>query len=232
MTKEKKHSNRPPMTAEEKEEARITREEYPRGKQAPAKLIPFQKILDAKIAILNGKSEAQAAKELSLTVLTMRDRIARLDEVMSSNTPALTVERQIISEALSDKLKPIKEELSLKSLEIIRKADQIVLERLQLSPEDVSTKDVLRAAEQHSQRLARITGLEEAPEVDPASAAIDRAKTINVFVNTTFKNHLDKLKDERKTTNTVDLTPIYVEDNDKEDDASSNYEENNENNKE
>lgn len=180
------------------------------------KKVPFQSLIDAQMSIITGSTPAQAAKEVGMPTKLMEDRLSRVNEVLSSNTPALTVERQLISEALSDKLKPIKEELAIKSLEIIREADKIVLQRLQGQPEELKMKDVLKASEQHSQRIARITGLEEDPEVDPSKAGLDRAKTINFFVNNTFKNHLDKLKEERVTTNTIDVTPTIIKNEEKE----------------
>lgn len=175
----------------------------------PNKIIPFQTILDARIDILAGMSPTAAAKKNGLSVKVMQDRLARIDEITTSNLPALSTDQKIISEALSDKMKPIKEELSLKSLEIVREADKIILDRLKTQPEEVSTKDVLRASESHSGRFARITGFEEDPTAGNNGDEKIRIKNVNVFIDNTFKNHREKLEHERTKVNDTTPTPIY-----------------------
>jgi hypothetical protein len=172
--------------------------------------IPFNTILDAKIDLIQGMSASDVSLKHGVSKTILDDRIARVDEISNSTLPALSVERAIISEALADRLKPIKEELSLKSLEIVREADKIVLERLMINPDDLSTKDVLRASEAHSARLARITGLEE----DPTAGGDDptlRAKNVNVFIQNIFKSHKEKLERDRLGVNYTAPKPIYDE---------------------
>ena len=139
----------------------------------------------------------------------LKDRLERIDEVLESNLPTLSTERQLISQALSEKLKPIKEELSMKSLEILRQADDIILNRLITNPDDMDTKDVLKASDQHSSRLARITGMEEDPSAGADPNA--RAKVINTFVQNIFHNHAKKLQEDRGKVNDTSPTPVDAE---------------------
>jgi hypothetical protein len=175
----------------------------------PTKRVPFQSIVDAKIDILSGSSISEASKKHGISKTLLKDRLERIDEVLESDLPALTTERQLISQALSDKLKPIKEELSMKSLEILKKADDIILDRLANAPDDMDTKDVLKASDQHSARLARITGIEEDPGAGTDPNA--RAKVINTFVQNIFHNHTKKLEKDRGRINDTSLTPIDIE---------------------
>lgn len=175
----------------------------------PSKKIPFQTIIDAKIDELSGMSKTKISKKHKIAPAILKDRLERIDNVLESTLPSLSVERKLISEALSDKLRPIKEELSLKSLEIVRKADNIIYERLTSNPDDVDTKDVLKASEMHASRLARITGIEEDPTAgyDPNA----RSRVVNTFVQNIFNNHNKILETERDAVNDTTPTPIEVE---------------------
>lgn len=180
----------------------------PKKPVKPNKIVPFQKIVDAKVDYLSGMSFKKISEKHNLPINILKDRLERIDNVLESNLPALSTERKLISEALSEKLKPIKEELSLKSLEIVRKADEIILNRLLSSPDDVDTKDILKASDQHSSRLARITGLEEDP-----SAGSDpnlRSKVVNTYIQNIFNSHAKNLEEERLKVNDTTPAPIEV----------------------
>lgn len=172
----------------------------------PNKKVPFQTIIDAKIDEISGMSQKKISKKHKIAPTILKDRLERIDNVLESRLPALSVERQIISEALSEKLKPIKEELSLKSLEIIRKADEIIYQRLTTEPDEITTKDVLRASDIHSSRLARITGIEEDPGAGTDPNA--RAKIVNTYVQNIFNNHAKNLEQERLSVNDTTPTPV------------------------
>jgi len=175
----------------------------------PNKKVPFQSLIDAKVDILSGMSKAKASKKHGISVKILEDRLERIDNTLESKLPALSVERQLISDALSEKLRPIKEELSMKSLEILRKADEIILNRLQTDAEAMDTKDILKASDQHSSRLARITGMEEDPGAGTDPNA--RSKVVNTFVQNIFHNHTKKLEEDRGKINDTSPTPIDVE---------------------
>lgn len=171
--------------------------------------IPLQTLIDIKAAIIGGATFPQMCREYKIPAKVLEDRLLNLDSLMSSNSPATSLERKIIEETLSDHLKPIKTKLSFNSLEIIDEADKIVLERLKINPNEMSTKDVLRASDVHSKRLARITGLEEDPDAGKDDGAMERVKTVNVFIQNTFKGHSEKLESERLKVNDTTPTPIY-----------------------
>lgn len=168
----------------------------------PQKKIPLQSILDAKVDYLSGMTIKEVSSKHKISVSVLKDRFSRIDEISESNLPALSMERKIISDALSNHLKPIKEELSMASYEIVKAADSLVLERILNEPEDVSTKDLLRASDSHSQRLARITGMEEDPLAgkpkDPARA--------NIMIQNIFNRILPKnVVNEENNPETIDI---------------------------
>jgi len=175
----------------------------------PKKKIPFQTIIDAKIDEISGMNQKKIAKKHKIAPTILKDRLERIDSVLNSSLPALSVERQLISEALSEKLKPIKEELSLKSLEIIRKADDIIYQRLVTEPDEMKTADILKASDQYSSRFARITGMEEAPNAGSDPNA--RTRVVNTFVQNIFNNHAKNLEQERLNVNDTTPTPIDTE---------------------
>lgn len=169
--------------------------------------IPLSVLVEAQADIIGGLPPAQAAKRHGLRPKALEQATERVGLIMSSDSPLMSVERQIISEAITDRLKPIKEELALKSLEIIRKADQELSNRLS-EPETLKTRDILSISDIHSKRLARITGMEEDPNAggdDPNA----RTKNVNIFVKNIFKGHKDKLEKEREQVNDTTLTPVY-----------------------
>ena len=175
----------------------------------PSKKIPFQSLVDAKIDVISGMSLTAASEKHGIRPAVLKDRLERVDAVLESNIPSLSVDRHIITDALSEKMKPIKEELSLKSLDIVREADKIVLERLKENPDEISTKDVLRASAEHSSRLARITGMEEDPNAGiPGDEAL-RNRNINIFVQNIVNGHKEKLEKEREHVNDTTPTPVY-----------------------
>jgi hypothetical protein len=172
--------------------------------------IKSETIIDAKLDQLAGLSDKEIAAKNGVSPARLNKAILRVDEVMNDKTELFSVERQIIKEAISDRLMPLKEELAIKSLEILRKADIIVSDRLD-APELISTKEALKISDTHSRRLARIVGLEEDPNAGGADPE-ERAKTVNIFVQNIFKSHNDKLKQERDGVNDTTLTPVYEAD--------------------
>lgn len=171
----------------------------------PVKMVPLQKLLDAKIRLLGGESVKDVSKDLNISPNVLDDRLRRIDELSGSTLPALSVERKIISEAISNHLRPIKEELSLNSLEIVRKADEIILNKLNIEGESLELRDVLKASDSHEARLARITGLEEHPE-QGSNPIQDRNNRVSIFIQNMFAGHSDKLSREREIVNENPLT--------------------------
>lgn len=171
--------------------------------------IPLQTLIDIKARIIGGATFPQMCREYHLPAKVLEDRLLNLDSLISSDSPSTSLERKIIEETLSDHLKPIKTKLSFNSLEIIDEADKIVLERLKTNPDELSTKDVLRASDVHSKRLARITGLEEDPDAGKDNGNLERVKTVNVFIKNTFREHREKLEKERRMVNDTTPTPVY-----------------------
>jgi len=178
----------------------------------PQKLIPLQKILDARIRILGGESESSVAKDLKISVSTLQDRMERLDEIEASSLPALTVDQRIINETISDHLRPIKLELSTNALEIVRKADKLIKERLDREGDSIGVKDLVKTADSFEGRLARIVPIEELPEAGPVDQQ-KRRTVINNFVHQNIINqHINKLEKDRLAVNDVgiDNKPIDV----------------------
>lgn len=168
-------------------------------------------LLDANIRVLAGEPKKKVAKDLQLTVPVMEDRLARLEEVSESTLPAIGLERQIISEALSEHLKPIKEALSLKALEIVKRADDLTLEKLNVTPiGDLKLPDIVKTADSYESRLARITGLEEHPDQGSGQSQ-DKAKRISIFVENMFAGHSEKLAKEREKNNNIKENNKQVE---------------------
>jgi len=173
----------------------------------PTTPVPFQAVFDASVDIISGKSLSASAKKQGISPGILADRITRIEEVSNSNLQTMSLERKIISEALTTRLKPLKEELSLKSLDIIRKADSIILSRLTSDSDEMKTSDVLKASEVHAGRFARITGIEEDP--DGGVDAGDRTKFINHVTQNIFNIHKEKLEDQRTKVNDITPTPVY-----------------------
>lgn len=151
-------------------------------------------LLDANIRLLAGESIKVVSKDVGLSEHVLKDRLRRINEFKSSTIPALSMDQQIISESLSEHLKPIKESLSLNSLEIVRRADELTLQKLNETPlEDLKLKDLVTTADSHESRLARITGLEDHPD-QGANSSKERVNRISVFVENMFAGHSEKLK--------------------------------------
>lgn len=182
-------------------------------KESPKKLIPLSSIVQANmdIAIL-GKTKEEAERTNHLPKGTIENVNAKIGEIITSDDPNMALQRQIISEALTDRLKPIKEELSFKSLELAKKADLIIEERLENRPDMISDKNLLAISDIHSKRLARLTGIEE----DPYAGNNDkdeRNKTVNIMVQNIFQGHKERLERERAgiNYNPIDIDPIQGE---------------------
>lgn len=168
----------------------------------PNKIIPFQTILDAKIDHISGMTMKEVSIKHNLSITTLEDRFARIDAITSSTLPAITTEQKIISEALSDHLKPIKEQLSLKSLDIIRLADDLVEQKLKNNTEDITIKDAIKASEAFSNRLAHLTGIEEAP----AQQNNNDKTVVNTYIQNIFNRLIPEEKQKEKE-QPIDITP-------------------------
>lgn len=174
-----------------------------------SKEIPIDALIESELGKINGLSSRAIHKITNVPAKAIAAVQGRVSEVMASNSPELAFERQIISEAITDRLKPLKEELALKSLEIVRVADDLLLDELNSGM--MKTKDVIRVSDSHSKRLARIVGLEEDPGAgggDPNEAN----KTVNIYIKNMFSGHKKKLEEERNSVNDISLTPIYEAD--------------------
>lgn len=179
------------------------------------KSIPLTVLVDAEIDKIQGMSDAAIAKKNGVARGALKKRQEKLSVIIESTSPMMEFERKIISDVISDRLKPIKEELALKSLEIVRQADGIVVERLTNQPKKIKMKDLISISDTHSKRLARITGIEEDPGAGTDTP--ERTKFINTYTQNIFNIHDKKLEDERLKVNDTTPTPIYddVSKNDK-----------------
>lgn len=173
--------------------------------------IKLQTIIDAELEILGGVDLKDVAKKYGIKPKQFNQSIERVSEIMNSDAPELALERKIISEALTEKMKPIKEQLALKSLEIINEADKLISDRMKSDPDQVKTKDLVNISDNHSKRLARITGMEEDPNAGTDNDKT-RVKKVNIFIQNIFGNHKEKLEKERDKVNDIELTPVYEED--------------------
>lgn len=163
--------------------------------------IKFSTIVAAQAENLIGASDAKLKQKFGISKKKLESTALKLNEIVSSNSPNLTLEKKIISEAISDHLKPIKEELALKSLEIIRKADEVLLQRLD-SPEIIRTGEMVGVSDVYSKRLARLTGIEEDPNAGKEPE--ERSKNVNIFVQNIFAEHKKNLEKKRNLINVVD----------------------------
>lgn len=161
----------------------------------------FDAIVEAYIRYLGGEALSKIGKDLKLSQDVLEDRFKRLDLASNSKLPSLSMERQLINEVLSDKLKPIKEELSVRAVEILREADDIIITKLRNERDSLKLSDLVKAADSYEGRLARITGLEEDPSQGPDRN--DRNNRVNIFIKELFPNHSDKLDNDRKKVNDI-----------------------------
>lgn len=174
-------------------------------------LSPLSSVVQANLdVIVQGKTPEQAEKDNELPKGTLHKVDAKVGELMQSTDPSTALQRRIISEALTDRLKPIKEDLSVKSLELTQKADNILAERLEKSAGMISDKNLLAISDIHSKRLARLTGLEEDPTAGKDDPSL-RAKTVNIMVQNIFQGHRQKLERERAGINCQPIEPEPIQ---------------------
>lgn len=174
-------------------------------------LSPLSSVVQANLdVIVQGKTPEQAEKDNELPKGTLHKVDAKVGELMQSTDPSTALQRRIISEALTDRLKPIKEDLSVKSLELTQKADNILAERLEKSAGMISDKNLLAISDIHSKRLARLTGLEEDPTAGKDDPSL-RAKTVNIMVQNIFQSHRQKLERERAGINCQPIEPEPIQ---------------------
>ena len=174
-------------------------------------LSPLSSVVQANLdVIIQGKTPEQAEKDNELPKGTLHKVDAKVGELMQSTDPNTALQRRIISEALTDRLKPIKEDLSVKSLELTQKADNILAERLEKSAGMISDKNLLAISDIHSKRLARLTGLEEDPTAGNDDPSL-RAKTVNIMVQNIFQGHRQKLERERAGINCQPTEPEPIQ---------------------
>lgn len=172
------------------------------------KIHPLSSVVQANLdVIVQGKTPEQAEKDNELPKGTLHNVDAKVGELLESTDPNTALQRRIISEALTDRLKPIKEDLSVKSLELTQKADSILAERLEKSAGMISDKNLLAISDVHSKRLARLTGIEEDPTAGHDDSSL-RAKTVNIMVQNIFQGHRQKLERERAG---INCTPTESE---------------------
>jgi len=161
------------------------------------KIHPLSSVVQANLdVIVQGKTPEQAEKDNELPKGTLHNVDAKVGELLESTDPNTALQRRIISEALTDRLKPIKEDLSVKSLELTQKADSVLAERLEKSAGMISDKNLLAISDVHSKRLARLTGIEEDPTAGHDDSSL-RAKTVNIMVQNIFQGHRERLARER-----------------------------------
>lgn len=175
------------------------------------KIHPLSSVVQANLdVIVQGKTPEQAEKDNELPKGTLHNVDAKVGELLESTDPNTALQRRIISEALTDRLKPIKEDLSVKSLELTQKADSVLAERLENSAGMISDKNLLAISDIHSKRLARLTGIEEDPTAgyDDSSS---RAKTVNIMVQNIFQGHRQKLERERAGINCAPTEPEPIQ---------------------
>ncbi len=170
--------------------------------------IKFSTIVQAQAENLIGISDTKLKQKFGISKKKLESTALKLNEIVSSNSPNLTLEKKIISEAISDHLKPIKEELAIKSLEIIRKVDEVLLQRLD-TPEIIRTGEMVGVSDIYSKRLARLTGIEEDPNAGKEPE--QRTKNVNIFVQNIFEEHKKNLEKKRNLINVVDNMGITHE---------------------
>jgi len=174
-------------------------------------LKPLSSIVQANIDVLvDGKTPEQAEKDNELPKGTLHRVDVKVGELMQTTDSDHELQRRIISLALTDRLKPIKEDLSVKSLELTQKADNIMGERLESASDKIATKDLIAISDIHSKRLARLTGIEE-DSTGGQDDLITRSKTINIMVQNIFQGHRERLERERITVNNTTPEPIQGE---------------------
>lgn len=175
------------------------------------KIHPLSSVVQANLdVIVQGKTPEQAEKDNELPKGTLHNVDAKVGELLESTNPNTALQRRIISEALTDRLKPIKEDLSVKSLELTNKADTILAERLEKSAGMISDKNLLAISDIHSKRLARLTGIEEDPTAGHDDSSL-RAKTVNIMVQNIFQGHRQKLERERAGINCAPTAPEPIQ---------------------
>jgi hypothetical protein len=165
------------------------------------KKINFSTIVEAQADSLVGTSNKSLKDKYGVSKRRIDVASQKINEIIGSDSPGLTLERKIISEAITDRLKPIKEELAVKSLEIIRKTDEELLNRLD-TPELIKTNEMVSISDTFSKRFARLTGIEEDP--NGGENPIDsRNKNVNIFVQNIINEHKDLLEKKREKINNV-----------------------------
>ena len=168
--------------------------------------IPFSTIFSAYVDKISGMTNKEISEKYSISQPSITRRIEILTKFMNDNTPALSKEREIISQALSENMKPIKEEIAVKALEIIKKADDLVSEKLTTEGPSLELKDIVKTADSYSSRFARLTGVEDFPALGKDTAQ-ERTKIVNTYVQNIFNNHDESLdKDREKINNPIEST--------------------------
>ncbi len=162
----------------------------------------FSTIVQAQADVITGSTDKEIKKKYGISKTSLKLKTAKINEIMASDLPETSLEKKIISEAISERLEPIKTELAVKSLEIIRKTDNEIINRLNKAPDLIKSGELINMSDIFSKRLSRLTGLDEDPD-----AGIDveknRNKNINVFVQNIIRNHDELLEKKRKNINNI-----------------------------
>ena len=157
--------------------------------------ISLENLLDAKIEFVAGASLSYLSKKYKISVPSLKARFLMLDKITNSKVPALHTTQQIISNSIEDKLVEVRENLSTKSLEIIEKADERVLNELTDVSREIPAKDAASISDLYAKRLGRLTGIEVDPDDgrDP-----EKMNRINVIINTTMDRFRKDVMGEEK----------------------------------
>jgi len=169
----------------------------------------FSTIIEAQADVLVGATDKEIKDKHGISKASLVKKTAKINEIISSDSQSISLEKKIISEAISDRLAPIKTELATKSLEIIRKTDDEILNRLEKCPELIKEKDLVSMSDTYSKRLSRLTALDEDP--DSGRPTDSRVKVANVFIQNIFKEHNEMLEKKRKNINVVESLGITSE---------------------
>jgi hypothetical protein len=162
-------------------------------------------VVEAQADIITGATNKEIKDRYGVSKSSVALKTAKINEIINSDMSEDSLEKRIITEAISDRLKPIKSELATKSLEIIRKTDDELLYRLENQAGLIDEKVLVNISDTFSKRLSRLVALDEDPN---AGIPVDsRNKTTNVFIQNIFKEHNEMLEKKRNNINKLWITP-------------------------
>lgn len=167
--------------------------------------LTIQQIIDAKMAIINGRAIKDIAKDMEVSAKFLKTTLSRIDGIYASNLPALKADQEIIKATIMDKLEPLRDELSDKSVQITRIADNRLIKVLEDPKSRIFAKDLATISDTHSKRFERLTGIDKDKDAGDRGPAEMSPRIVQIFNRFLSKDDIQEVLDENaKKSKTVD----------------------------